>query len=574
MFRSIHRAVLAALAAAIAATALTAAPASAATNFSATNSAKIAPGLQGAAEPSPIQVSGLDGPVERITVALHGVTHQKPEDFDILLVSPQGQRVLLASDACGASNTSGRAWVFSSYGNFPYLELDGPCPNGAYRETDYTPNGQSDTWPHAPAGRNVELIRALGTDGNGTWSLHVVDDKANYAGQITGGWTLDLNTVPSDVRLPTLGSFGIADPYPAKQTVSGQTGVITDLDVRVGPLWHERLDDLDIYLVGPQGQRAKLMSDSCGDFNGKARTFSFDDEAFRSAPDGAEASCGVSDYKPTDNGPNESAPQPAPGGPWPTSLTGFDYTDPNGEWQLYVYDGADGKTGWIGDYDFARGPGFKVVTTTRPRAQVSFADADVRVTEGDTAELVLERNAQGGLGAGTVTLAVTAGTATQGADYRPVTTPVRFAAGDARKTVPVETIADVVAEGDETLTVTVASGTGDAQSGMPATAAVTIGDRAGGPDGDEGPGAAPDTVIEKAPKRKTTRRKAKLVFASTEGGSTFECKLDRRSFKPCGSPRRLRKVRTGKHVFLVRAVDADGNADPTPAKRRWRVVGR
>ena len=191
------------VAAGLAAFALTATPASAATNGTFSNPGGISPGLQGAAAPSTIPVNGLDGPIERITVALHGVTHAKPQDFDILLVSPRGQRVILASDACGASATSGRAWVFSSYGSFPSLDEAGPCPNGAYRPTNYAQNEQSDSWPHAPAGLNVDLNRMLGSDANGAWSLHVVDDGANYAGSISGGWTLDLNTVPADVRLPS-----------------------------------------------------------------------------------------------------------------------------------------------------------------------------------------------------------------------------------------------------------------------------------------------------------------------------------------------------------------------------------
>jgi hypothetical protein len=90
----------------------------------------------------------------------------------------------------------------------------------------------------------------------------------------------------------------------------------------------------------------------------------------------------------------------------------------------------------------------------------------------------------------------------------------------------------------------------------------------------EPPDGAPDTEITKGPKKKTTKRKAKFKFESSEAGSTFECKLDKKPFKPCESPFK-KKVKAGKkHKFKVRAIDADGNADPTPAKAKWKVLER
>jgi hypothetical protein len=80
----------------------------------------------------------------------------------------------------------------------------------------------------------------------------------------------------------------------------------------------------------------------------------------------------------------------------------------------------------------------------------------------------------------------------------------------------------------------------------------------------------PETTIDKKPKKKTGSRRAKFKFSSDEPGSTFECKLDRKDFKSCTSPYN-KKVGRGKHTFRVRAIDAAGNVDPTPAKYKWTV---
>jgi Ca2+-binding RTX toxin-like protein len=69
------------------------------------------------------------------------------------------------------------------------------------------------------------------------------------------------------------------------------------------------------------------------------------------------------------------------------------------------------------------------------------------------------------------------------------------------------------------------------------------------------------------------RRRVVLRFASSERGSTFRCQLDRLPFQRCKSPRAYSLV-LGKHRIRVRAVDAAGNADRTPAVIKVRVRPR
>ncbi|MBK8294204.1 MAG: SGNH/GDSL hydrolase family protein [Solirubrobacterales bacterium] len=72
-------------------------------------------------------------------------------------------------------------------------------------------------------------------------------------------------------------------------------------------------------------------------------------------------------------------------------------------------------------------------------------------------------------------------------------------------------------------------------------------------------------------KVKIGRRSVKFRFESSEKGSTFKCALDGRRFRRCKSPKKLKGLKKGKHIFRVRAIDASGNVDKSPAKRKFRI---
>lgn len=73
---------------------------------------------------------------------------------------------------------------------------------------------------------------------------------------------------------------------------------------------------------------------------------------------------------------------------------------------------------------------------------------------------------------------------------------------------------------------------------------------------------------------KPAKRRATFAFRSSEPGSRFRCKLDRRAFAPCRSPKTYKNLRAGRHVFRVAALDAAGNVDSTPATARFSVPAR
>jgi Tol biopolymer transport system component len=82
----------------------------------------------------------------------------------------------------------------------------------------------------------------------------------------------------------------------------------------------------------------------------------------------------------------------------------------------------------------------------------------------------------------------------------------------------------------------------------------------------------PKTKITKRAPNRTHKQKVKFKFKSSEPNSTFECKRDQKRFKPCGSPTKLKRLKRDKHKFKVRAIDAAGNTDPTPAKDKFKVL--
>ena len=82
----------------------------------------------------------------------------------------------------------------------------------------------------------------------------------------------------------------------------------------------------------------------------------------------------------------------------------------------------------------------------------------------------------------------------------------------------------------------------------------------------------PQTKLTKDAPRKTHKRKLKFKFSSSEPDSTFECRLDKKPFRPCTSPRKVKRLDHGKHKFRVRAIDAAGNVDLSPAKDKFKVV--
>ena len=89
-------------------------------------------------------------------------------------------------------------------------------------------------------------------------------------------------------------------------------------------------------------------------------------------------------------------------------------------------------------------------------------------------------------------------------------------------------------------------------------------------------GTAPETSLDAHPPN-PSGRDASFSFSGNDAGGTgvagFECDLDGGGFTACTSPQAYSGLADGSHTFQVRAHDAVGNIDPTPASFAWTVDG-
>jgi hypothetical protein len=82
----------------------------------------------------------------------------------------------------------------------------------------------------------------------------------------------------------------------------------------------------------------------------------------------------------------------------------------------------------------------------------------------------------------------------------------------------------------------------------------------------------PRTTITYKPRYKTDSDSAPFCFASSEAGSTFQCRLDSNDFSRCVSPNTYSRLDKGSHTFTVKATDTAGNIEQTPPQYTWTII--
>ena len=79
---------------------------------------------------------------------------------------------------------------------------------------------------------------------------------------------------------------------------------------------------------------------------------------------------------------------------------------------------------------------------------------------------------------------------------------------------------------------------------------------------------SPNTTIKSV---SVSGKSATFSFSASEAGGTFECRLDGGAWRGCSSPTSYGGLKHGNHSFRVRAIDAAGNRDATPALRSFSI---
>ena len=173
---------------------------------------------------------------------------------------------------------------------------------------------------------------------------------AASAATFSNNTPITINTSNEDCPGAAATAPAKATPYPSEIAVSGLGSSISDVNVTVSGLSHTSPDDVGLLLVSPAGQSTLLMTDSGGFAAVSGINLTFDDAASGFLPNGPFLSSGT--YKPSVGAttvgclPPGSFPD-APLGPYSSSLSVFNATNPNGTWKLYVLDDSRGDAGSI-----------------------------------------------------------------------------------------------------------------------------------------------------------------------------------------------------------------------------------
>ena len=80
-----------------------------------------------------------------------------------------------------------------------------------------------------------------------------------------------------------------------------------------------------------------------------------------------------------------------------------------------------------------------------------------------------------------------------------------------------------------------------------------------------------NTTITSSPAANSNATSVSFSFTASDAGPGFECRLDGGAFADCTSPKSYAGLTEAAHTFEVRAEDAAGNVDATPATHAWTV---
>lgn len=186
------------------------------------NSLHINPVGTAAQYPSVLSVSNVPGTIVAVSLTLSNLTHEFPDDVDMLLVSPSGDAVIFMSDAGGGTAFEKETIIFTD-GAGDLLPDVGRPPSPIVRPTNY---GTGDSFPPpAPFGPYAGVFSAFnGKNANGDWKLFIVDDQPGDDGDLEDGWSLTIATLQTVEPAPILTHLGRTTNNMIRFAVSGRPG--------------------------------------------------------------------------------------------------------------------------------------------------------------------------------------------------------------------------------------------------------------------------------------------------------------------------------------------------------------
>lgn len=141
-------------------------------------------------------------------------------DIDVLLVGPNGQKVMLMSAAGGTTPLSNVTLTFDDSAASA-VPQSSPIATGTYKPANY----RYDTFPSpAPTGTPATVLSSYNSQSaNGTWSRYVLDKYSSGSGRIAGGWSRSFTTQA-------------AAPFAVTNAASGISSSTATLNASVNPL--------------------------------------------------------------------------------------------------------------------------------------------------------------------------------------------------------------------------------------------------------------------------------------------------------------------------------------------------
>jgi len=247
------------------------------------NQAKIFVNQGGAANPYPstITVSNIfGGGLGSMRLTLYDLSANVPDNMDILLVGPNGQKFIIWANA-GGFGAQGPVTINITDLAGAVIPDNGPLQTVDYEPTSY--NGPIANFPApAPVGPYNEPGSTIGGVGtqtlfgnfggsnpNGVWSLYVRDDNSTPGttiGTISGGWGIEFvgsTAAQASIsgRVTTAGGIGIRN---AKIVVTGNS-LTTPIVASTGSFGYFMIDGLqsgETYVVTVNSKRYTFSAPS------------------------------------------------------------------------------------------------------------------------------------------------------------------------------------------------------------------------------------------------------------------------------------------------------------------------